>query len=52
MRQCQDHDQADQMLKPTAFDVVEKFDDGHCLMLSRLEWTVNAIRRTAGEEVL
>lgn len=34
---------------PTAFDVVEYCEAGHCLMISQPEWTANALRRAAGE---
>lgn len=33
----------------TAFDVVEKCDGGHCLMISRPEWLADVLRRAAGE---
>jgi pimeloyl-ACP methyl ester carboxylesterase len=36
-------------LEPTAFDVVEKCDGGHCLMISRPEWLADVLRRAAGE---
>lgn len=36
-------------LEPTAFDVVERCDGGHCLMISRPEWLASVLRRTAGE---
>lgn len=38
-------------LEPSAFDVVEKCDGGHCLMISRPEWLANVLRRAAGEQV-
>jgi pimeloyl-ACP methyl ester carboxylesterase len=36
-------------IEPTAFDVVEKCDGGHCLMISRPEWLADVLRRAAGE---
>ena len=41
-----------QMLEPPAFDVIERCDAGHCFMISRPEWTADAIRRAAGEKTL
>ena len=38
-------------IEPTAFDVVERCDAGHCLMISRPEWTANVLRRAAGEKI-
>lgn len=39
-----------QMMNPTAFDVVESLkENGHCFMISHLEWTAEALRRAAGE---
>jgi len=38
-------------IEPIAFDVVEHCEDGgHCLMISRPEWTADALRRAAGEK--
>jgi hypothetical protein len=37
--------------EPTAFDVVEECDGGHCLMISRPEWLAGLLRRAAGENV-
>jgi pimeloyl-ACP methyl ester carboxylesterase len=38
-------------IKPSAFDVVEHCEDGgHCLTISRPEWTADALRRAAGEK--
>ncbi|EAT80994.1 hypothetical protein HBI56_102790 [Parastagonospora nodorum] len=36
-------------IEPSAFDVIEKCDAGHCLMISRPEWLADVLRR-AGEE--
>lgn len=36
-------------IEPTAFDVIEQVDAGHCLMVSRPEWLANVLRRAAGE---
>ena len=36
-------------LEPSAFDVVEKCDGGHCLMISRPQWLADVLRRAAGE---
>lgn len=36
-------------LEPGAFDVVEKCDGGHCLMISRPQWLADVLRRAAGE---
>lgn len=36
-------------LEPSAFDVVEECDGGHCLMISRPDWLAGVIRRAAGE---
>ena len=36
-------------LQLSAFDVVEKCDGGHCLMISRPEWLVEVLRRATGE---
>ncbi|PVI02062.1 alpha/beta-hydrolase [Periconia macrospinosa] len=38
-------------IEPTAFDVVERCDGGHCLMISRPEWLADVLRRAAGEIV-
>ena len=38
-------------LEPTAFDVVEKCDGGHCLMISRPQWLAEVLRRAAGEVI-
>jgi len=36
-------------LEPSAFDVVERCDGGHCLMISRPQWLADVLRRAAGE---
>lgn len=36
-------------LEPSAFDVVEKCDGGHCLMISRPEWLSGVLKRAAGD---
>jgi hypothetical protein len=36
-------------IEPSAFDVVEEVEAGHCLMVSRPEWFAAALRRAAGE---
>ena len=36
-------------LEPSAFDVVEKCDGGHSLMISRPQWLADVLRRAAGE---
>jgi pimeloyl-ACP methyl ester carboxylesterase len=36
-------------IEPTAFDVVEEVDAGHCLMISRPKWLAGVLRRAAGE---
>ena len=36
-------------LEPGAFDVVERCDGGHCLMISRPRWLADVLRRAAGE---
>jgi hypothetical protein len=38
-------------IEPTAFDVVERCDGGHCIMISRPEWLADVLRRAAGENV-
>jgi pimeloyl-ACP methyl ester carboxylesterase len=38
-------------IEPTAFDVVERCDGGHCLMINRPEWLADVLRRAAGENV-
>ena len=38
-------------IEPTAFDVVEEHDGGHCIMLSQPEWLAGVLRRAAGESV-
>lgn len=38
-------------LEPTAFDVVERCDGGHCLMISHAEWLADVLRRAAGETI-
>jgi len=38
-------------IEPSAFDVVEKCDGGHCLMVSRPEFLAGVLRRAAGESV-
>ena len=38
-------------MEPSAFDVIEKCDGGHCLMISRPEWLAKVLRRAAGEVV-
>jgi len=40
-----------QMMEQTAFDIIERCDGGHCIMIGHPEWTVSAIRRAAGEKV-
>lgn len=35
--------------KPSAFDVVERCDGGHCLMISRPQFLAGVLRRAAGE---
>lgn len=39
------------IMEPSAFDVIEKCDGGHCLMISRPEWLAQVLRRAAGEVV-
>ncbi|MCJ1384972.1 hypothetical protein MMC17_008090 [Xylographa soralifera] len=36
-------------LEPSAFDVIEKCDCGHCLMISHPQWLAGVLRRAAGE---
>lgn len=36
-------------LEPNAFDVVERCDGGHCLMISCPQWTANVLRKAAGD---
>ena len=36
-------------VEPSAFDVVERCDGGHCLMLSRPHWLAEVLRKAAGE---
>lgn len=36
-------------MQPTAFDVVETCDAGHCPIISRPEWLVDVLRRATGE---
>jgi hypothetical protein len=38
-------------IEPTAFDVIERCDGGHCLMISRPKWLADVLRRSAGEVV-
>jgi hypothetical protein len=38
-------------IEPTAFDVVERCDGGHCLMISHPKWLADVLRRAAGETV-
>lgn len=40
---------AAKQLEPGAFDVVEKCDGDHCLMISRPHWLADVLRRAAGE---
>src|SRR3954470_20910716 len=36
--------------KPNMIDVIERCDEGgHCIMLSQVQWTVDMLRRAAGE---
>ncbi|KAI9686730.1 MAG: hypothetical protein M1822_002789 [Bathelium mastoideum] len=37
-------------IEPSAFDVVETCDGGHCLMISRPDWLAEVLKRAAGEE--
>lgn len=39
-------------LEPGAFDVVERCDGGHCLMIGRPVWPSEVLRRAAGEVFL
>ncbi|KAF1971618.1 alpha/beta-hydrolase [Bimuria novae-zelandiae CBS 107.79] len=39
------------LIEPTAFDVVEEVDAGHCLMISQAEWLAGVLRRAAGESL-
>lgn len=39
------------IMEPSAFDVVEKCDGGHCLMISRPQWLARVLRRAAGEVI-
>jgi hypothetical protein len=43
--------QASREVEPTAFDVEERTDAGHLLMVSRPEWLGQVLRRAAGENV-
>ena len=36
-------------IEPSAFDIIEKCDGGHCLMISRPQWLAEVLRRAAGE---
>lgn len=36
-------------LEPSAFDVIERVDGGHCLMISRPYWLAGVLRKAAGE---
>jgi len=36
-------------LEPSAFDVVERCDGGHCLMISHPQWLADVLRKAAGE---
>ncbi|KAL9077081.1 MAG: hypothetical protein Q9157_003477 [Trypethelium eluteriae] len=36
--------------EPSAFDVVETCDGGHCLMINRPDWLAGVLRRAAGAE--
>jgi hypothetical protein len=38
-------------IEPTTFDVIERCDGGHCLIISRPEWLADVLRRAAGESV-
>lgn len=38
-------------IQPSAFDVVERCDGGHCLMISRPVWLAGVLRRAAREKV-
>lgn len=42
---------ATRALEPTSFDVAERCDGGHCLMISHAEWLAGVLRRAAGEKV-
>ena len=35
--------------EPSAFDVIERCDGGHCLMISRPDWLAGVLRKAAGE---
>lgn len=37
-------------IRPTAFDVMEECDAGHCFMISRAEWLAAVPRRATGEK--
>ncbi|KAI9708069.1 MAG: hypothetical protein M1820_004273 [Bogoriella megaspora] len=37
-------------IEPSAFDVVETCDGGHCLMIGRPDWLAGVLRRAAGGE--
>jgi len=42
--------QATQDSRPNMIDTIERCENGgHCIMLSRVEWTMNMLRRAAGE---
>ena len=34
-------------MEPSAFDVVERCDGGHCLMISRPQWLADVLRGAA-----
>lgn len=36
-------------IQPSAFDVVERVDAGHSIMISQPEWLAGVLRRAAGE---
>jgi hypothetical protein len=45
--------QAAQDSQPNMIDSVERCDiAGHCVMLSQVQWTVNMLRRAAGERMI
>jgi hypothetical protein len=38
-------------VEPTAMDVVETIDGGHCVMISRPKEVADILRRAAGEDI-
>lgn len=38
-------------VEPTALDIIERCDAGHCVMISKPDWLAGVLRRAACETV-